>query len=61
VDDGRTQASLTETTDHFHVRVDAREMCREQMASWRRPALFRDTMPFLAAVGVPFCLVSRCC
>jgi HAD superfamily hydrolase (TIGR01493 family) len=48
--------SLAETADHFGVRVDARELC--DAAVDRQPPLFPDALPFLAAVGVPVCLVS---
>nr|WP_205863024.1 HAD family hydrolase [Planosporangium thailandense] len=51
-------SSLTDTAAHFGVRVDARQICRRQMEFWRRPPLFPDSRPFLAAVDVPVCLVS---
>jgi 2-haloacid dehalogenase/putative hydrolase of the HAD superfamily len=51
-------SSLTETATHFGVRVDAAQMCRRQMEFWRSPPLFPDSLPFLAALNVPVCLVS---
>jgi 2-haloacid dehalogenase/putative hydrolase of the HAD superfamily len=50
--------SLAETTAHFGVRVDAAQVCRRQMELRRWPPLFSDSLPFLAAVDVPVCLVS---
>ncbi|HTF12159.1 MAG TPA: HAD family hydrolase [Asanoa sp.] len=46
--------SLNETATHFGVRVDARELFRQQP----HPPLFPDSLPFLAALDVPVCLVS---
>lgn len=62
-DDFRTLAdlnlgSLTETANHFGVRIDAGAWCRRQLEAERRPPLFPDSLPFLAAVGVPVWLVS---
>jgi 2-haloalkanoic acid dehalogenase type II len=51
-------SSLAETAAHFGVRVDADEVCQRQMEFWRSPPLFADSLPFLAAVDVPVCLVS---
>lgn len=51
-------SSLTETAAHFAVQVDAEQLCRQQSEFGRRPPLFADSLPFLAAVGVPICLVS---
>lgn len=51
-------SSLAETVAHFGVRVDAGQVCRRQLEFWRPPPLFADSLPFLAAVGVPVCLVS---
>jgi 2-haloalkanoic acid dehalogenase type II len=51
-------SSLAETAAHFGVRVDAGQVCRGQIESWRSPPLFADSLPFLAAVDVPVCLVS---
>jgi len=45
-------AGLAETAEHFGVRVDARDW------GLGEPPLFPDALPFLAAVGVPVCLVS---
>ena len=50
--------SLAETATHFGVRVDADQMRRRQLAGWLRPWLYADSLPFLAAVDVPVCLVS---
>ncbi len=50
--------SLAETAAHFGVRVDARQVCRQQVESGRRLPLFADSLPFLAAIDVPVCLVS---
>lgn len=50
-------SSLEATAGHFGQRVDARTLCREQMAFWRRPPLFADSLPFLREVGIPVCLV----
>ncbi|GIF46352.1 2-haloacid dehalogenase/putative hydrolase of the HAD superfamily [Asanoa ferruginea] len=46
--------SLNETATHFGVRVDARELSRPRP----HPSLFPDSLPFLAALDVPVCLVS---
>jgi HAD superfamily hydrolase (TIGR01493 family) len=46
--------SLTETANHFGVRVDARQLCTPPP----RPPLFADSLPFLAAVKLPVCLDS---
>jgi 2-haloalkanoic acid dehalogenase type II len=52
-------SSLAETAAHFGVRVDARQVCRQQQVeSGRRLPLFADSLPFLAAIDVPVCLVS---
>ncbi|HET9655749.1 MAG TPA: HAD-IA family hydrolase [Kineosporiaceae bacterium] len=50
--------SLEGAAAHFGERVDARDLCREQMAFWRHPPLFGDSLPFLREVGIPVCLVS---
>jgi len=50
--------SLTETAAHFGVGVDARALCRRLTEFGRRPPLFTDSRPFLAAVNVPVCLIS---
>jgi 2-haloalkanoic acid dehalogenase type II len=52
-------SSLTESAAHFGLRVDdAREIWRRQIELWRPGPLFADSLSFLAAVGVPVCLVS---
>jgi 2-haloalkanoic acid dehalogenase type II len=51
-------SSLAETAAHFGVHVDAAAVCRRQMEFWCSPPLFADSLPFLAAVDVPVCLVS---
>lgn len=53
-------SSLAETGAHFGVRIDAGQMYRRQVAveSWCPPPLFADSLPFLAAVDRPVCLVS---
>jgi 2-haloalkanoic acid dehalogenase type II len=51
-------SSLAETAAHVGVRVDAGQVCRRQMEFWRSPPLFADSLPFLATVDVPVCLVS---
>jgi len=51
-------SSLTETAAHFGVRVDARQLCRRQTELGSRPPLFADSLPFLAAVNMPVCVVS---
>jgi 2-haloalkanoic acid dehalogenase type II len=51
-------SSLTATAAHFGVRVDARQLCRRQAAFGRTSPLFADSIPFLAAINVPVCLVS---
>ncbi|NMO53002.1 HAD family hydrolase [Actinoplanes sp. TBRC 11911] len=51
-------SSLAETATHFRVRVDAATVCRRQMEFWRSAPLFPDSLPFLAALDVPVCLVS---
>jgi 2-haloalkanoic acid dehalogenase type II len=47
-------SSLTATIAHFGVSLDAEQLCRLP----KRVGLFADSLPFLAAVGVPVCLVS---
>jgi 2-haloacid dehalogenase/putative hydrolase of the HAD superfamily len=51
-------SSLAETAAFFGVRVDADQVCQQQMESWSTSPLFADSLPFLAAVDVPVCLVS---
>jgi 2-haloalkanoic acid dehalogenase type II len=51
-------SSLAATAARFGVRVDAGQLHRRQLESWRLPPLFADSLPFLAAVNVPVCLVS---
>ncbi|HEY8719333.1 HAD family hydrolase [Pengzhenrongella sp.] len=51
-------SSLVQTAVHFGVRVDAAELCREQMAFWGSAPLFPDSLRFLREVGMPVCLVS---
>ena len=46
--------SLTGTADHFRVRVDAADLCHRPA----RSELYPEARAFLAAVGVPVCLVS---
>jgi 2-haloalkanoic acid dehalogenase type II len=48
-------AGLAETATHFGVRVDAAGLWHR---TTRLPPLFADSVPFLAAAGVPVCLVS---
>ncbi|MEV4533968.1 HAD family hydrolase [Asanoa sp. NPDC049518] len=48
-------AGLTATAEHFGVRVDDPALVRR---GEDRPWLFADSVPFLAGVGVPVCLVS---
>ncbi|WP_090800607.1 HAD family hydrolase [Asanoa ishikariensis] len=47
-------SGLTATASHYGVRVDADQLRRRP----DRPWLFADSVPFLARVGVPVCLVS---
>jgi 2-haloacid dehalogenase/putative hydrolase of the HAD superfamily len=51
-------SSLEAAAEHFGQGVNARALCREQMAFWRHPPLFADSLPFLREVGLPVCLVS---
>jgi len=48
-------AALAETASRFGVRVDAAGLWHQAS---RLPPLFADSIPFLAAAGVPVCLVS---
>lgn len=50
-----TVDSLEQTATHFGVRVDARELAERREP---RPPLFPDSLPFLATLDVPVCLVS---
>jgi FMN phosphatase YigB (HAD superfamily) len=52
-------SSLIETATYFGVgAADAAEMWRRQTQFLRLGTLFADSLAFLAAVGVPVCLVS---
>lgn len=53
-----TVESLAGTLRALGVPLDAGDLCREQLAWWRRPPLHDDALPFLREIGLPVCLVS---
>lgn len=38
---------------------DAARLCEPQVAYWRQPPIYSDSLPFLQQVGLPVCLVSN--
>ncbi|MEN1985578.1 HAD family hydrolase [Paenibacillus hubeiensis] len=51
--------SLAETLRHFQADLQPRELNREQLAHWRRPGIFADSIPFLEAVPLPVYILSN--
>lgn len=51
--------TLAATMLQFDVHLDAARLCEPQVAYWRQPPIYPDSLPFLHQVGLPVCLVSN--
>ncbi|MDN4604097.1 HAD family hydrolase [Paenibacillus sp. F6_3S_P_1C] len=51
--------SLADTLNHFKSDLQAESLNQEQLAHWRNPSIFADSIPFLQSLKIPVYILSN--